>query len=124
MWDPPIGSEQVFALLFFEKIGVLMGANERSDQVTPKSIPLCGGPTVKKSLNSTPPCFFKLTVNSSLWSFYHYPPDGQNPSVLSLLFLKGSFHLCPIVLDVLPLTPDGQKSSILYPPPLFFGVDV
>ena len=43
-----------------------MGANERSDQVTPKSTPLCEGPTVKTSLNPIPPpLFFKLTLTQT-----------------------------------------------------------
>ena len=45
MKDLPIGFQKAFSALFLEKNAVFMIANERSDQVTPKSAPLYEGPS-------------------------------------------------------------------------------
>ena len=44
--------EEGFSLLFLRKNIVLTSANERSDQLVPKSTPLCVGPTVSNGPKS------------------------------------------------------------------------
>ena len=46
MKGPPIGFQGALSQLFLAKNAVFMSANERSAQVTPKSIPVCGGSTL------------------------------------------------------------------------------
>ena len=55
--NPPIGFEEGFCLLFFEKIAVLISPDEISCLVTPKSAPLCGSLTGKTFRNPIPSAF-------------------------------------------------------------------